>query len=81
MLAACDKEEPKPTPNNEDNGYTPTYPAIAEVICDAVTDIDGNRYDAVKIGEQVWMAANLRTTVSRDGHHKYGGQSVYCVKD
>lgn len=67
LLAACDKEEPKPTPNNENNGYTPTYPATAEVIYNAVTDIDGNHYDAVKIGEQMWMAANLRTTRYANG--------------
>ncbi|MDD6582386.1 MAG: fibrobacter succinogenes major paralogous domain-containing protein [Bacteroidales bacterium] len=67
LLAACEKEEPQPTPNNEDNGYTPTYPATAEVIYNAVTDIDGNHYDAVKIGAQVWMAANLRTTRYANG--------------
>jgi len=67
LLVACDKEEPKPTPNNENNGYTPTYPATAEVIYNAVTDIDGNHYDAVKIGAQVWMAANLRTTRYANG--------------
>ena len=33
----------------------------------AVTDIDGNVYDAVQIGSQVWMAQNLRTTHYADG--------------
>lgn len=37
------------------------------VIRNAVTDIDGNHYDAVKIGDQVWMQSNLRTTRFRDG--------------
>ncbi len=40
-------------------------PAI--VISDAVADIDGNLYDAVQIGEQVWMASNLKTTRYADG--------------
>ena len=33
----------------------------------AVQDYDGNWYDAVIIGDQVWMAENLRTTHYADG--------------
>jgi uncharacterized protein (TIGR02145 family) len=32
-----------------------------------VTDIDGNEYHTVKIGEQCWMRENLRTTHTPDG--------------
>lgn len=34
---------------------------------DSLKDIDGNLYKTVIIGNYIWMAANLRTTVYRDG--------------
>ena len=34
---------------------------------DPVTDFDGNAYRTVTIGDQVWMAENLRSTHYRDG--------------
>lgn len=37
------------------------------IIKNAVTDFDGNKYDAVKLGKQVWMASNLKTTHYADG--------------
>lgn len=34
---------------------------------DAVTDIDGNVYDAVTLGDQTWMTENLKTSKYRNG--------------
>lgn len=63
FFAACQDEPDEPI-----NPNAPIeYPATADVIYDAVTDYDGNTYDAVRIGSQVWMAANLRTTHYANG--------------
>lgn len=38
-----------------------------EIIKNAVTDIDGNSYDGIRINGKLWMASNLRTTRFNDG--------------
>ena len=35
--------------------------------CEIITDIDGNEYGTVEIGEQLWMKQNLKTTRYRNG--------------
>jgi uncharacterized protein (TIGR02145 family) len=46
------------TDNNED-----THFSCGEIL----TDIDGNNYQTVKIGDQCWMAENLRSSKYQDG--------------
>ena len=81
-LSSCKKDETNNVNNNGNNNSNTEnpgggssgsnynnqeYPSTANVIRRAVTDIDGNCYDAVQIGNQVWMAENLRTTKYADG--------------
>lgn len=67
-LLCCRKEYNKKNGSDSDsNNNNQEYPPTAQIIPNAVTDIDNNKYDAVRIGDQVWMAENLRTTRYANG--------------
>ena len=57
LMLSCKKED---TPEPEPTTPTPIY-------MEPITDIDGNVYHTVKIGNQVWTVENLRTTHYRNG--------------
>lgn len=83
LAVSCDKEEPTQSAHIDTpvepvvpSDTTQTEPVGDGIIPNAVTDIDGNHYDAVKLGEQVWMASNLHTTHFPNGEAiPDGGQS------
>ena len=78
LVVACDKDDPVPTPDDPTNPTDTTQvdPPTDGLIPNAVTDIDGNVYDAVRIGNQVWMAQNLRTTRFANGDAIPEGQTA-----
>ena len=77
LFARCEKEQlmhdpstfasiAQDNPVSPDNPDEPDEPELpqrpdGDGICGTVTDYDGNTYQTVRLGSQVWMAENLRT--------------------
>ena len=74
---------------NEDGCYSVDTLKLTIVFVDekscpgtpSVTDIDGNTYSTVQIGEQCWMRSNLRATRYADGTAVSAGNSAYSETD
>lgn len=69
-FSSCQKDKVEKNNDSSTSQEMPTHPEEPTgdgLIENAVTDIDGNTYRAVKLGNQVWMAENLMTTRYADG--------------
>lgn len=64
-------------------GNEVTFATLPSLPDTTVTDVDGNVYRTIKIGDQVWMAENLRVTRYRNGDPlpKVTGNSAWAALD
>ncbi len=65
----------------EDTETKNNYITVESEQPETVTDIDGNEYNTVQIGDQVWMSENLSTTRYSDGNALVDGTGADDITD
>ena len=65
LVPSCDQQQTKTT--------------VQKRVPLTVTDIDGNVYQTIKIGNQIWTTENLRTTRYRDGGQLYTYKPIFSA--
>lgn len=70
LIASCNRDV------ELEEGHYQYNNSLIQVFPNAVTDVDGNSYNAVKIGDQYWMKENLRTTRYADGSELVEGSTL-----
>lgn len=64
LFLSCKKETPSSNASQQPSGGTTQQD---DIIYNAVADVDGHLYDAILIGNKVWMIQNLKTTRFANG--------------